>query len=33
MGACGLAPVLSVNEDVYGKVLPEQLDGILKTCE
>ena len=33
MGACGLAPVLSINEDVYGKVLPDQLDGILKTCE
>ena len=33
MGACGLAPVLSVNEDVYGKVTPDQLDSILKKCE
>ena len=33
MGACGLAPVLSINEDVYGKVTPDQLDSILKKCE
>ena len=29
IGACGLAPVLTVNEDVYGKVTPDQLDDIL----
>ncbi|MDR1131680.1 MAG: NADH-quinone oxidoreductase subunit NuoE [Oscillospiraceae bacterium] len=33
MGACGLAPVLSINEDVYGKVTPDQIDGILKKCD
>jgi len=34
LGACGLAPVLTVNEEVYGQVTPakalEILDGILK---
>ena len=29
IGCCGLAPVLTVNEDVYGKVTPDQIDGIL----
>lgn len=29
VGACGLAPVMTVNEDVYGKVTPEQIKGIL----
>lgn len=33
LGACGLAPVLTVNEDVYGKVTPDQLDDILAKCE
>ncbi|NLH01281.1 MAG: NADH-quinone oxidoreductase subunit NuoE [Clostridiales bacterium] len=33
MGACGLAPVMSINDDVYGKVTPDQLDGILAKCE
>jgi len=33
MGACGLAPVLSINEEVYGKVTPDQIDGILAKCE
>ena len=33
MGACGLAPVLSINDDVYGKVTPDQIAGILKRCE
>ena len=28
IGACGLAPVLMINEDVYGNLVPEQLDGI-----
>ena len=32
MGACGLAPVFSINEDVYGKVTPDQIDGILAKC-
>lgn len=30
IGACGLAPVITINEDVYGRVVPEELDGILK---
>lgn len=29
IGACGLAPVLTVNEDVYGRLAPEDVDGIL----
>lgn len=34
LGACGLAPVMLVNEDVYGQVKPEKalaiVDGIIK---
>lgn len=29
IGACGLAPVLTVNEDVYGKLTLDDLDGII----
>ena len=29
IGACGLAPVITVNEDVYGRVAPEDVDDIL----
>jgi NADH:ubiquinone oxidoreductase subunit E len=29
IGACGLAPVLTVNEDVYGRLGPDDVDGIL----
>lgn len=29
IGACGLAPVLTVNEDVYGRLSTEDLAGIL----
>ena len=29
VGACGLAPVVAVNEEVYGKVTPSMLDDIL----
>lgn len=29
IGACGLAPVMTVNEDVYGKLIPEDIDNIL----
>ena len=29
IGACGLAPVMTVNEDVYGRLVPEDVDGIL----
>ena len=30
IGACGLAPVLTVNEDVYGRLTVDDLDGILE---
>ena len=29
IGACGLAPVLTVNDDVYGRLVPEDIPGIL----
>ena len=29
VGACGLAPVLMVNDDVYGKLLPADIAGVL----
>ena len=30
VGCCGLAPVLTVGEDIYGKLTPDDVDGILK---
>lgn len=30
IGCCGLAPVFTVNEHVYGKATPDQVQGILK---
>lgn len=30
VGACGLAPVMIVDEDVYGRMTPEQVPGILE---
>lgn len=30
IGACGLAPVLTVNDDVYGRLTPDDVDGILE---
>ena len=30
VGACGLAPVMTVNEDVYGRLVPEDVDTILE---
>ena len=30
IGACGLAPVLTVNEDVYGRLTDKDVAGILK---
>lgn len=30
IGACGLAPVLTVNEDVYGKITAADVKGILE---
>ena len=29
IGCCGLAPVLTVNEDVYGKLVPDDIPDIL----
>ena len=29
IGACGLAPVMMINEDVYGRLTPSQVAGIL----
>ncbi len=29
IGACGLAPVLTVNEDVYGKLTVDDVEGII----
>ncbi len=29
IGACGLAPVLTINDEVYGRLEPEDMDGIL----
>ncbi|MDF2514533.1 MAG: hypothetical protein K0S04_4399 [Herbinix sp.] len=33
IGACGLAPVMTVNEDVYGKLSVDDLEGILAKYE
>jgi NADH:ubiquinone oxidoreductase subunit E len=30
IGACGLAPVMTVNEDVYGRLTLDDIDGILE---
>jgi len=29
VGACGLAPVMTVNDDVYGNLTPDMLEGII----
>lgn len=29
IGACGLAPVFTVNDDVYGRLVPEDVPGIV----
>ena len=29
LGACGLAPVITVGEDVYGRLVPEKIPGII----
>ena len=29
IGACGLAPVLTINNDVYGRLSPDDMKGIL----
>ena len=32
IGACGLAPVVMVNEKVFGRVKPEEISGIIDSC-
>lgn len=29
LGACGLAPVMTINSDVYGSLTPDQIPGII----
>ncbi|MEG0115630.1 MAG: NAD(P)H-dependent oxidoreductase subunit E [Hydrogenoanaerobacterium sp.] len=29
IGACGVAPVLTINDDVYGRLVPDEIDNIL----
>ena len=29
LGACGLAPVMMINDDVYGRLVPDDVPGIL----
>ena len=29
LGACGLAPVMMINDDVYGRLVPDAIPGIL----
>ena len=33
LGACGLAPVMVINGDVYGKITPDMVKGILDKYE
>ena len=33
IGACGLAPVLTVNEDVYGRLVADDIPGIIAKYE
>jgi len=33
VGACGLAPVMMINDDVHGRLTPDMVDGILAKYE
>lgn len=33
IGACSLAPVVTINEEVYGNLVPEDIDGIIDKYE
>lgn len=33
IGACGLAPVLTINDEVYGRLTADDVEGILKNYE
>jgi len=30
LGACGLAPIMTINDDIYGRLSPSDVDGILE---
>lgn len=30
IGACGLAPVMTINDDVYGRIVPDDVENIIK---
>ena len=30
LGACGLAPVIMVNDDVYGRLVPDDIPAIIE---
>ncbi|MBQ2691703.1 MAG: NAD(P)H-dependent oxidoreductase subunit E [Clostridia bacterium] len=33
LGACGLAPVMMINDDVYGRLTPDKVPGILASYQ
>ncbi len=33
LGACGLAPVMMINDEVYGKLTPDNVEAIIKKYE
>lgn len=33
IGACGLAPAMTINEDVFGRLTPDQIDDIISKYE
>lgn len=33
VGACGLAPVMMINDDVHGRLTPDEVQGILEKYE
>lgn len=33
IGACGLAPVVTINDEVYGRLTPEEVDAIIDKYE
>jgi NADP-reducing hydrogenase subunit HndA len=33
VGACGLSPVMMINDEVYGTLTPDQIEGIIKKYE
>ena len=33
IGACGLAPVVTINDEVYGRLTPEMVDAIMDEYE